>query len=94
MKIFVFILLFFFSINNNAKDFNVLVLPAGGATAIISALLLEYIEDKTYKKIHTLYDEIWCSSAGSIVASLLSAPEKKNKSAHEVINLLMKSLNS
>src|SRR5580698_4609165 len=51
-----------------AKDYKVLVLPSGGATAVISAALLEHIEEQTGKKTYHLFDEIWGSSAGAIIA--------------------------
>lgn len=84
MKIYSLIFFLFFSISS--KDYKVLVLPGGGATAIMNAIFLKYIEVQTGKKIVKLFDEIWTCSAGSIIAGLITLPNGKSKTIDEVIH--------
>lgn len=53
-------------------DYKILVLPSGAATAVISATLLQHLEEKTGQSVNKMFDEIWCSSAGSIIAALVT----------------------
>ena len=66
-------------------DFRILVLPSGGSTAIHEAMLIQHIEQQTKKSVNELFDEIWCSSAGSIIAALLTAPETAHNGAQGAI---------
>jgi patatin-like phospholipase/acyl hydrolase len=87
MKIFKFVYIFLiFSFSTHSKDYKILSIPAGGASGIISAILLKHIEDETNRNTAELFDEIWGSSAGSIIAGLVSLPKNQRKKAEEVVN--------
>lgn len=81
----IFIILFF--LPSYAKNYRILVLPCGGATSIMNALLLDHIEKETGMPIAKLFDEIWGASAGSIIAALLTSPHATHKSAAAIVQL-------
>ncbi|MFZ9595859.1 MAG: patatin-like phospholipase family protein [Bdellovibrionia bacterium] len=79
---------------SQSKAFRILILPSGGATGIIPAALLAALEQKTGRPTHLLFDEIWCSSIGSVIAALLTHPGFKRHShsplsAEEVTHFLI-----
>lgn len=76
----------------HAREYKILVLPSGGATGVISAAMLEHIENETGTSINHLFDEIWCSSVGSVIAGLLSTHSKQ--SAHEVVEFIEKNFST
>lgn len=70
-----------------AYDYRILVLPCGGATSIINALELAYIEKQTGQPIAHLFDEMWVASAGSIIGGLLAAPSSRCRTATAIVHL-------
>ncbi len=52
----------------------ILVLPGGGATGITSIRVLQALEEKLARPITHLFDEIWASSVGSMIAAYLTEP--------------------
>jgi hypothetical protein len=76
---------------------NILVLPSGGAFGVVSALFLAEIEDSLKTPTHLLFDEIWCSSVGSMIAALVSSKTVATHSplsASEVVHFLKKSFST
>ncbi len=71
-----------------AQDYRILVLPSGGATSIISAALLQYLEHQTDIPTNKLFNEIWCSSAGAIIAALLTTSPSHKKNAKQVVKFI------
>jgi len=57
-----------------AYNYRILVLPSGGATGLIPATFLVELERRTGKPVYQLFDEIWGSSIGAMIASLLTVP--------------------
>lgn len=76
-----FIFLCSLSLSLNGQHYKILVLPSGGATAIISAALMEHIEQETGKPTVELFDEVWCSSAGSMLAGLITSKDHPHTAA-------------
>lgn len=58
------------------KKLNILSLNSGGLKSIFQAVILEEIENYTKVPIYELFDGICCVSAGSLVGSFLSSPQK------------------
>ncbi len=58
------------------RIFTVLTIDGGGIRGLMTARLLQEIEDRTGKPISELYDLIVGSSTGSIVVGCLTAPSK------------------
>ena len=58
------------------RNYKILVLPSGAATGIISSTILTQLEHDTGAPIYQHFDEIWCSSIGSMIAALLTTPKK------------------
>lgn len=54
------------------KNYRILVLPSGGATGILSSSLLTELEKEVGTPIYQHFDEIWCSSIGSVIAAMLT----------------------
>jgi hypothetical protein len=76
--------------NAQAKDYSILVLPSGGATGIIPATLLEELEKQTNKRVYELFDEIWGSSIGAMMATLLTVPKDiQNVPSHSEGDMLV-----
>ncbi len=74
-----------------AQDYRILVLPSGGATGIISATVLNHLEKQSGKRIYELFDEVWGSSIGSMIGSMLLLPKPGSSdpwSASEVVDFL------
>lgn len=75
----------FFGVALTAYDYHILVLPCGGATSVINAVLLEHIEKHTGQSAGVIFDEIWTASAGSIIGGFLTAPSSRCKSASAIV---------
>jgi len=58
-----------------SKNYKILVLPSGAATGIISSSILAQLELDIGIPVHQQFDEIWCSSIGSMIAALLTTPK-------------------
>ena len=79
--------------NAISKAKNILVLPGGGATGIISARILQSLEERAGLPTHQLFDEIWASSVGSMLTAYLTVPSEANGiplSAEAVVHLFRK----
>ena len=65
-------------INTDKKQINILSLDGGGVKSITSLKIVEYIENKTGKKITDLFDVVDGTSSGGILALYLTMPESEN----------------
>ncbi len=75
----------------------ILVLPGGGATGIATIRVLQALEEKLNRPIYQLFDEIWASSVGAMMAAYLSEPVAGGQSARtasQVSRLLQQSFSS
>ncbi len=59
-----------------SQERHILILPSGGATGIIPLTVLTHLEQTLKVPIYVLFDEIWSSSVGSIIGSLLTLPQQ------------------
>jgi predicted acylesterase/phospholipase RssA len=69
-----------------SKNFKILILPSGAATGIVTSTILSHLERDTGIPVYKHFDEIWCSSIGSVIAALLTTPNtatEPQKSASE-----------
>ena len=58
----------------------ILSLDGGGIRGVITAVILEEIENRTNKRIHELFDLIAGTSTGGILAAGLTVPDRNNRS--------------
>jgi hypothetical protein len=54
-----------------AEEYSILVLPSGGATGIVPAMVLQNIEQRVGISLTEVIDEIWCSSVGAITTAAI-----------------------
>lgn len=78
----------------NAPEIRVLSLDGGGVRGIIEARVLMHIEKEVGKPISQIFDLIGGTSAGGMIATLLSMPNKDapltpQYSAEDILNLLL-----
>lgn len=86
-----------FNSSNNLSEkpyVRILSLDGGGVRGIIEARMLMHIEKEVGKPISQIFDIIGGTSAGGMIATLLSMPDPKNPSkplytAEDVFNLLL-----
>ncbi len=78
----------------------ILVLPGGGATGIATMRVLEALEEKLNRPIAHLFDEIWASSVGSLMAAYLTESTLQGglatpvRTAKQVSNLIRESFSN
>jgi hypothetical protein len=77
-----------------AVDYKILVLPSGGAAAIVSAVVLEQLEKQTKLPVHQLFHEIWGASAGALIGGLLTAPSSSCQRASDVVHFFERQFGS
>lgn len=68
------------------KTVRILVISGGGINGLIPLAFLDYIEKKTGRPIHDLFDLLMATSTGTIIESLINLPNKDGHffSAHEL----------
>ena len=79
--------------SSQAVEHRVLILPSGGGTGIVPAVILAEIEKEVGQPVRKLFSQIWCSSVGSITAALLTIGQTDvidPLSASEVVEFLEK----
>ncbi len=82
------------SIPEDVPEIRVLSLDGGGVRGIIEARILMHIEKEVGKPISQIFDIIGGTSAGGMIATLLSIPNKDNPlvsqySAEDILKLLL-----
>ncbi len=70
------------------KPIKILSLDSGGIHGIISAHSLYYLEKKSGKSIHELFDLIVCTSTGAIEAAILTLPNPQGNPNYSSQQLL------